>query len=388
MKRVLVSCLVAAMFTGLVACGNNGATTDGTNGSETVTTTDSDANAEDQADTDNGEKAKDNKGGSGFVGQSSELNYEKMIIDYNDISDEVRNGMKEYGEAQLKKFIEENSSIYENVGDLNYEGIIWQVNDTPEGGKSSDLFMFFSTTGTKLDEISGEKKEMDISFYVGMAYICPLDEKTYGCSEVRIYENKNINAEFAYSRSQMLTYYYINMVDQKKNGYVDEAFDGFERYGEYKAVTKVADLEKAPFFETMKQVGVQNIDKYMAENFGENIHYTEPEYVGSFIRKYDNEDKKERTETHIIYKLVFSDDDGLCEDTELYFDEGFDDTCFTVDGELLYHSSCDKPYGNMYLGDSAYEVRASDSIDKIFRLYDDGELHEAVIDLSESLKVN
>ena len=335
MKRVLVSCLIAAMFTGLVACGNNGATTDGTNGSETVTTSDSDANAEDQADTDNGEKAKDNKGGSGFVGQSSELNYDKMIIDYNDISDEVRNGMKEYGEAQLKKFIEENSSIYENVGDLNYEGIIWQVNDTPEGGKSSDLFMFFSTTGTKLDEISGEKKEMDISFYVDMVYICPLDEKTYGCSEVRIYENKNINAEFAYSRSQMLTYYYTNMVDQKKNGYVDEAFDGFERYGEYKAVTKVVDLEKAPFFETMKQVGAQNIDKYMAENFGENIHYTEPEYVGSFIRKYDNEDKKERTETHIIYKLVFSDDDGLCEATELYFDEGFDDTCFTVDGELL-----------------------------------------------------
>lgn len=387
MKRVLVSCLIAAMFTGLVACGNNGATTDGTNGSETVTTSDSDANAEDQADTDNGEKAKDNKGGSGFVGQSSELNYDKMIIDYNDISDEVRNGMKECAKAQVKEYLDENTSTYENVGDLNYEGLIFQVNDTPEGGKASDVFLFFSTTGTKLDGLSGEKKEMDLCFYVTLVHICPVDDKSYGCAEVHVQENENIRAEFLYTKSQMLTFYHTFMVDKKKNGYVDEAFDGFEKYGDYKAATKVADMEKAPFFETMKQVGANNIDKYMADNFGENISYTEPEYVGTFIR--EDKDKEERTETHIIYKIVFSDADGLCEDTELFFDEGFEETCFTVDGELLYYESCEEPYGHMYLGDSAYEVRAYDSIGKIGKLYDDdGSLQEAVLDKSETLSVN
>ncbi len=385
MKKVLVSALIGVMFTCLVACGNNSGSTENANGTEDATT--SVSYMEDKADTDDGEKAKDNKGGAGFVGQSSGLDYDGMVLNYSDISEEVRNDMKEYAKAQLKEYLDENSSTYENVGDLNYEGIIFQINDTPEGGKASDLLLIYSTTGTKLDELSGEKKEMDLSFYVTLVNICPVDAKTYGCAEVHIHENENMRAEFIYSKSQILTYYYTYMVDQKKNTYVDEAYDGFEKYGDYKAVTKVADLEKAPFFETMKQVGIKNIDKYMTDNFEDNIHYTEPEYVGSFIR--DMKDKKERTETHIIYKLTFSDDDGLCEDTELFFDEGFEETCFTVGGELLYHESCKEPYGQMYLGDSAYVVRAYESLDKIGKLYaKDGNLAEGVLDKTESLNIN
>ena len=372
MKRFLTGCLMAVMVAGLVACGSEG------KNSHSSDDTSLEAGSTEGATSEKKDSGK--KKDAHFDPDASGNNHEDNVHEYSEIPESVIGDMKKYADKLLKEFLEEHSDEYENVGKLKYEGNVFRLEVRPDLHEvdSNDLYFIYSTRGTKVEDISGEKKELDLCFNVGISNVYAADDKTYTYGDKHVNEVYNMRAEFEYDYSQLMTLVYQYEAEYKKAGVTYTVHDGFEKFGEYKRVTKVEDMEKAPFFDFMKTKGVSNINQYMEDDFGENIHFTEPEYYGCYLLNDGA--------ACLVYKSVISDSDGLCEDTEVFFSVKFNDACFTNDDKLMYSSSS-SPFGYMFLGDSAYELRAYENIKDMIGIYDDGKIKDDVVDMTDSLKI-
>ena len=357
MKKLLVIGLMAAMLTGLAGCGDKtqAEPEEAVSTDYTVTSEDSD-------------KPEDNKP------VKSGIHYEEYVegIDYNDvhkvqsyseIPEDVREEMKAMAEVKMKEYIEENSGNYENLGELTYEGWAFQLHTYQSDPDQNYVYYFWSTTGTKIDPYTGEKKSGALGFYGRLDNVIQVDEHTFTSGDKHGCYFPSANYEIEFDHSQLLTAGYLEEVDLRIAGVTAEAGDGFEKYGEYKAPQSVAQVEQDPLFEQIKKQGISNIDYYMDENFEENIHHTEPEYFGFYITSRD--DIKENGGISMIYKAVISDTEGLCEDTEVLFNVPFYGVRFTESGALMYGSSSREMIGKMFLGDSAYTIRAFPNLEDL-----------------------
>ncbi len=385
MKRVLVSCLIAAMFAGLVACGDN-ASSENTTGSESSVTADSGADVESQADSGEEDKAKDNKSGVHYDKDAKIPGLDYLVKSYSEIPDEVKEEFKEDSLNIVKQYLEETNNTYEIDGDLKYEGYYFQHVESKTTGNSNQILYVYTTTGSRCEVNSADKTEGTLCFYARYGNVCPVDEHTYGCTEKKGLEYFDYVAKYEIDEERLMTSMFIKEGASTTPGYTQEAGDGMEKYGNYTPITKVADLEKDPSFEDMKAVGVATIDQYMENEMEDNIKYTAPEYYGAYIMKHDkDEDVGKVTSSYLVFKSVISDTEGLIDDTEVLFTISFSGTCYTENGELTYGTVSSDPVGQSELGDSAYVISAYEKVEDLYHLRSYSQSLDRIIDRSEVL---
>ena len=382
MKRVLVSCLIAAMFTGLVACGDN-ASSENTTGAESSVTADSGADVESQADSGEEDKAKDNISGVHYDKDAEVPSYDNVTKSYSDIPDGVKKELQEYSLDVIQEYLDKTDKTYEINEDLKYEGYIFQYIDHENDPDENYLFYVYSSKGSRMDSYATEKTEGALCFYARYENVIQLDDNTFSTMAEDGNEHWDTYPRFEYDAEKLMTHMYLCEVDVSIPSYTTEAGDGFEKYGNYKALTKVADLEKDPFFDTMKEVAVSTIDAYMEKDMEDNIKYTEPEYYGAYIMTRD--DIHEYSESYLVFKSVISDTEGLINDTEVLFTIEFSATRYTENGELTFGSASTDPVGQSELGDSAYVIRAYEKVEDMYHLREASQTLDRIIDRSEVL---
>ncbi len=312
---------------------------------------------------------------------------EEYVADYEDLSEEFISKLKDEAEDSIYSYTADSYSTSSSLTDLMYSGYILNaIKDGSEYANTyNDLYIIYSGT---VSSSNGSFSTAKVYFPVRFVNILN------GENGLRYSENYGITGNSRLDDSWSSTKGYINplicymeIVEANKDSYIAECGDGFEKYAEYEAITKLDDIAES-FKEELYVDAKDRIENYIASFYNGSSSASDLSIAGEYLltAKIQGPDLGNNNKYFVVYSATVTNSEGGFDTTTVYFPVEYDGIIKLPGDEYMVTSSAgivgNSSFPNSYYSTDGY-IDGNEMYTKIITANRDNYTYE----VSEELKV-